>query len=292
MSGPRRPRVAMVIGSGGLRCVSAFGALAVLQREGIEIDLVVACSGGALCGYWIASGRQDTAEGIARFADGWMGSFDHLAYRKILGAVFPRWFGFDEKFGLMKDDAVNQALADLVEDTRFEDLPIPLHMVATDVHSGDKVVLSHGPVFDAMRATVAIPLVMPPWPVAGRLLMDGAVCDPLPVDVAIREGADIILAIGFEEVLQPEIRSGVGLAQQVLAAATNHLLRAQYAFHSMVHHAEVIALIPDFGQSVGLRDTHLIAHLVRQGAVAAQLELPYLRRLLRLPERPLEPTLP
>lgn len=281
MNNAPHQKVAMVIGSGGLRCVAAFGALAVLQREGIGVDLVVACSGGALCGYWIASGRDDATEGIAQFAQGWMGTFDKLAYRQILGAVFPRWFGFNPRFGVMKDGAVNRALAAYVEDTRFEDLRIPLHLVAADVMGGGQVVLSSGPVFDAMRATVAIPLVLPPWPVDGRLLMDGAVCNPLPVDVAMREGADIIVAVGFEEVLQPKINSGLDQTKQVMAVVTNHLLRAQFAFHSMAHHAEVIAVMPDFGLEVGLRDTHLIEHLVRQGEVATEREIPYLRRLLQ-----------
>lgn len=270
----------MVIGSGGLRCVSAFGVLSVLQREGIAINLVVACSGGALCGHWISSGGSDADEGIARFAEGWAGTFDKLAYRQILGAIFPRLFGFNPKFGIMKDAALNQSLARYAGESQLEDLRIPLHLVATDVHSGEKVVLSRGSVFDAMRATVAIPLVLPPWEVNGRLLMDGAVCNPMPVDVAILEGADIILAVGFEEVLQPQITSGIAHTKQVIAAGINHLLRAQFAFHSMVHHAEVIPVIPEFGLQVGLRDMHLIPHLVRQGAIAAEKQIPYLRRLM------------
>jgi NTE family protein len=270
----------MVIGSGGLRCVAAFGVMEVLQREGIDIDMVVACSGGALCGYWVASGRSDTAQGIAEFADGWQGTFDRLAYRKILGAVFPRWWGFSQTFGAIRDDGVNRGLRVAVGDTRFEQLPVPMHCVATGVKDGEQVVLSRGPVFDAMRATIAIPLVLPPWAVDGRLLMDGAVCNPMPVDVAIREGADIIIAVGFEEVLDPAFSSGLGMIKQVVSVGVNHLFRAQFAFHSMVHHAEVIPVIPDFGQPVGLRDTHLIPHLVRQGALAAEKEVPYLRRLL------------
>ena len=87
--------------------------------------------------------------------------------------------------------------------------------------------------------------------------------------------------MGFEDTLQPEIDSGVALIRQVLAVSSNHLQRAQFAFHSMVHHAEVIAILPDFGQKVGLRDLHLIPHLVRQGEVAAERELPYLKRLLQ-----------
>ncbi|HEY5634104.1 MAG TPA: patatin-like phospholipase family protein [Burkholderiaceae bacterium] len=284
MNAPRRAKVAMVIGSGGLRCVSAYGALRVLQREGIPIDMVVACSGGAMCGYWIATGRDDAALGVELFRAGWLGTFDNVAYRKILGALFPRLFGFDPKFGLIRDESVNRALASYVGETRFEDLNLPMHYVATDVISGDKVVLSKGKVFDAMRATISIPLVFPPWEVDGRLLMDGAVSNPLPVDVAIREGADIIIAIGYEETLQPGILSGLGLVKQVTNVAINHLLRAQYAFHSLAHHAEIIPIIPDFGTEVGLKDMHLIPHLVEQGAIATEREVPYLLRLLKASE--------
>jgi NTE family protein len=274
-------KIALVIGSGGLRCVSAFGALAVLQREGIGVDLVVACSGGSVVGYWIASGRSDIEQGVACYTVGMEKGFEKLSYRQVLRAVFPRWFGYDPTFGLMQDAAFNQYLAQQLQGARFEGLPIPLHLVATDVHTGEQVLLSNGPLFDAMRATMAIPLVLPPWQVQGRLLMDGAVCNPLPVDVAIREGADIILAMGFEDALQPTLHSGVTQAQQVLSVASNHLLRAQFAFHNLAHHAEIIAVMPDFGQKVGLRDIHLVEHLVQQGALATEHEVPYLRRLLQ-----------
>jgi NTE family protein len=278
---PSQPKIALVIGSGGLRCVSAFGALAVLQREGIAIDMVVACSGGAAVGYWIASGATDIADGIARYTAGMAHGFDKLNYRQLLSGVFPRLFGYSAKFGLMKDQAFNRYMAAELNGVRFEDLAIPLHFVAADVQGGEQVVLSRGPVFDALRASLALPLLLPPWEVDGRLLMDGGVCNPLPVDVAMREGADIILAMGFEDPLQPAINSGAALVRQVLAVSTNHLLRAQFAFHSLTHHAEVLAVLPHFGQTVGLRDLHLIPHLVRQGELATEKEVPYLRRLLQ-----------
>jgi NTE family protein len=276
-----RPKIAMVIGAGGLRCVSAFGALAVLRREGIEIDMIVACSGGAVVGYWIAAGGTDIPEGIARYTEGMAHSFGDLSYMQVLRAALPRWFGFQsERFGLMKDAAFNRYMAQQLAGARFEDMKIPLHFVASDVNAGEQVVLSQGPVFDAMRATLAIPTLLPPWPVDGRLLMDGAVCNPMPVDVAIREGADIILAMGFEDPLQPVLDSGVAVMRQVLAIAANHLMRAQFAFQGLVHHAEIVTVIPDFGQQVGLRDLHLIPYLVQQGEAATEREMPYLRRLL------------
>jgi NTE family protein len=281
LNAPERPTVALVLGAGGLRCVAAFGALKVLRREGIDIDLIVSCSGGGPVGYWIAAGGTDVSEGIALYAEGMAHSFGTLSYRQALRAVLARWLGYDPKFGLMKDRSFNQYMAAQLHGVRFEDLKIPLHCVAADLNSGQQVVLSRGPVFDAMRATLAIPLLLPPWEVDGRMLVDGGICNPLPVDVAMREGAQIILAMGFEDPLQPAIDSGVALVRQVLAISSNHLMRAQFAFHSMVHHAEVIAVIPDFGQTVSLRDLHLIPHLVEQGEVATQREMPYLRKLLQ-----------
>jgi NTE family protein len=275
-----RPKIALVLGAGGLRCVSAFGALTVLQREGIGIDLVVACSGGAAVGYWIAAGGTDIPKGIARYTEGMSHSFGSFSYRQALRAVFARWLGHDPRFGLMKDRSFNEYARREMQGVRFEDLKIPLHLLAADIHSGEQVVLSRGPVFDAMRASLAIPLVLPPWQVDGRWLVDGGICNPLPVDVAMREGANVILAMGFEDPLQPEIDSGVALVRQVLAVSSNHLMRAQFAFQNLSHHAEIIAVIPDFGRTVGLRDLHLIPELVRQGELATEREVPYLRRLL------------
>lgn len=281
-----RPKIALVLGAGGLRCVSAFGALAVLQREGIEIDMVVACSGGAAVGYWIAAGGTDLAQGIAHYTEGMSRSFGAFSYRQALRAVFARWLGHDPKFGLMKDHAFNRYAREQMQGLRFEDLKIPLHLVAADIQRGEQVVLSRGPVFDAMRASLAIPLLLPPWEVDGRLLVDGGICNPLPVDVAMREGAHVILAMGFEDPLQPQIDSGVALVRQVLAVASNHLMQAQFAFHNLSHFAEIVAVIPEFRQNVGLRDLHLIPELVRQGELATEREMPYLRRLLRLRPAP------
>ena len=282
MNTATRPKIALVLGAGGLRCVSAFGALAVLQREGIEIDLIVACSGGAAVGYWLAAGGMDIPQGIAQYTEGMEKSFGAFSYRQALRAVFARWLGHDRKFGLMKDNLFNRYGQEQMKGVRFEDLETPLHLVAADINTGEQVVLSRGPVFDAMRASLAIPLVLPPWEIEGRLLVDGGICNPLPVDVAIREGANIILAMGFEDPLQPDIDSGVALVRQVLAVSSNHLMRAQFAFHSLAHHAEIVPVIPEFGQVVGLRDLHLIPQLVKQGEQATERELPLLRRLLSI----------
>src|SRR5690606_32868754 len=115
---------------------------------------------------------------------------------------------------------------------------IPLHIAATDLHTGEKVTLAEGRVADAVRASVAIPILLRPWPVGGRLLVDGGASNPLPVDTAIREGCEVIIAMGFERAPHTEFRSPARLIAQSTAITMNHLLRSTYAFYSAVHHAE------------------------------------------------------
>lgn len=277
------PRVALVIGSGALKCAAAFGAMKVLLQEAIPIHMVVACSGGAFCGLWVAEGSRDADAAVARFARGWTGSFDRLAYRRLAGMLAPKWLSFDPRGGIFDDAALNESIRGFTGERRFEDLDIPMHLVATDFASGEKVVLSSGPLFDAVRATVSIPLVLPTWTVDGRALVDGAVCDPLPIDIALREGADVIIAMGFEETPLGSIGSGLGLLMQLKTLLVNHLYRSQYAFYNLSHHAELVPIILRSDLPVGLKDVHLIPRLVALGEEAARHEVPYLRRLIETP---------
>lgn len=279
----RRPRVAVVVGSGGLKCAAALGSIRVLRDAGVPIDLAVGCSGGSLCAVWLARGAESADRQAERFVSSLHGMFQSLDYRAVPRALMPRAFGFGPDFALLDDRKVNAAIRDFVGDGEFADLGLPLRIVATDFMSGDQVVLSSGSLADALRASIAIPMVLPPWRVGGRLLTDGGASDPLPVDVAMREGADVIIAIGFEESPQTEVSNLMQLVLQLKTTTVNHLLRSQLAFYSVAHHAEVIPMIPDLDRRIRLADADQIGYLIEQGEIAAKRELPYLKRLLGLP---------
>lgn len=274
----RRPRLAVVLGAGGMKCVAAVGMWKVLQREGIRPDLVVGCSGGSLYAASMALGMDaDAAE--AHSHSMWQGLFKRVHLRSVLRSLLPGRFGFNARSGLVNDRGVAAALAELFGDATFADARIPLHIAATDLRTGERVGLSSGRMLDAVRASIALPLLLRPWPVDGRLLIDGGVSDPLPISLAIREGADIILAMGFETPPQERIDSLAGVASQSLSTTMNHLLRSTYAFYSAVHHAEIVPIMPAFEQPVGIGDTHLIPHMIEQGEQATLEVLPYLRQL-------------
>lgn len=276
----RRKRVALVVGAGGVQCAASLGLWKVLQREGIALDLLVGCSGGSLYVSQMALGNDvDTCERLTR--ELWTPALTRKRdTRSLLSAVLPRWFGFDGRFGLIHDGPVARALAGPYGEKSFADTHIPLRIVATDLHTGEKVTLEEGRVRDAVRASIAIPYVWKPWRIGDRWLIDGCASDPMPVDVAIREGADLILAMGFESPYPKHLRSVTRLAFHINSIYTNNLMRANYAFHNLAHHAEIIPIIPEFDRPLRLFDTDQFPYVIEQGARATQAQIGYIKRML------------
>jgi NTE family protein len=276
---PRRHRVGLVIGSGGLKCAAALGLWRVLEREGIPVDVAVGCSGGSIYAAAFALG-EDRQAAEERSLYMWNDLFTRLDVRSVLQALVPSFFGFGERMGLVDDRRVWRVMESAFGDRTFADTRLPLHVAATDWQTGEKVVLSRGRVADAVRASIALPLLLRAWPVDGRLLVDGGASNPLPIDVAILDGCDIILAMGFENTVRPTVDSLRAAISRTTTIASNHLLKATFAFYNLAHHAEIIPVVPAVGRPVAIGDTHLIPELIALGERAAEEQLPYLLRLL------------
>lgn len=273
-------RVALVVGAGGVKCSAALGLWKVLQREGIPLDLLVGCSGGSIYAGLMALGHdQATCDRLTR--EMWTPAITRRRdLRSIIAAFLPRLFRFDGHFGMLDDALLLRALDTGFGQSCFADTRIPLRIVATDLHNGERVTLDHGSVRDAVRASIAVPYIWKPWCIEDRWLLDGCLSDPLPVDVAIREGADIILAMGFDSPYPHRLRSATRYAFQINSIYTNNLLRANYSFHNLAHHAEIIPILPEFDQPVRLFDTDQIPYVIEQGARATEAQLGYLTQLL------------
>lgn len=276
-----RKKVALVIGAGSVKCAAALGLLRVLEREGIGLDMVVGCSGGALYAAAVALGMDTTQ--IASLIDRlWTAEITGKRNtRALLRALFPRRLGFDGRFGLKDDSLLGKRLHDAFGGATFADTGIPLSITATDALTGAQVVMTDGRLADAVRASMAIPMVFEPWPVDGRLLADGFLSDPLPVGVAVRERADVIIAMGFESPYEEAISSPTRFALQVSTIMTNALFRSRYAFHNLAHHSEMLLMVPQFQEPITMFDTAKIPAIIEAGEAAAAAQMPYLHRLLR-----------
>src|SRR5688572_15860791 len=173
----KKKRIAMVIGSGSVKCAAALGLQNVLTREGIDVDMYVGCSAGSIYAALLAIGLgpQKSAEMAMQF---WTRDITGKRHTlSVLRAMFPRLFKFDETFGMRDDKLIMRRLEAGFGERRIEATPTPLFITATDFANGDQVVFSSGRLVDAVRASIAIPYIFKPWPIGGRLLIDGFMSD-------------------------------------------------------------------------------------------------------------------
>lgn len=277
----KRKKIALVIGAGSVKCASALGLWKLLERENIHLDMIVGCSGGSIYAAAMAMGFS-IEECIANTKKLWNRSITQKRnWRALASVLLPGLLGFDQRFSIMSDEPMLKSFKSVFGDKTFAETKTPLSIMATDFETGESVVLCEGTLLDALRASVAIPYIWPAWKHNGRLLIDGAASNPLPVDVPIREGIDIILALGFESPLPNRVKSISRYAFYINSLMTNNLLKANFAFHNAAHHAEIISIFPEFERPIRLFDTDQFPYVIEQGEKAMLEQLPYVKRLLQ-----------
>lgn len=184
---PDNIRVALVLGSGGVRGMAHIGVLEELEVAGIPIDLIVGCSAGSIVGALYAD-NPNVSEIKSAVA--------HLNTNSLLD--FDIW---NCRYGLSQGRSMYRLFNKFLGAERFEDLKIPLVVVATDLHSGELVPIGSGRLLPAVRASCSIPFVFVPCEYGGRVLVDGGVVNPVPVKVACDLGAEVVIAVDLCELL-------------------------------------------------------------------------------------------
>ena len=179
---------AFVLSGGGSLGAIQVGMVLALAEAGIAPDLIVGTSVGALNGGWIAS-RADTA-GVGALADLWLSLSRSDVFPTSLRLGLLGFLG--QRQHLVPDSGLRGLLVRHLQFRRLEDAPIPLHVVATDVLSGQDVLLSTGDAVDAISASAAIPAILPPVNIDGRDLVDGGVVNNTPLSHAVALGAKVV----------------------------------------------------------------------------------------------------
>ena len=272
-----RHRFAIVLGSGGVRSIAALGMVEVLAREGLQPDLVVGCSAGAMFGALIAVGH-DAEEAVRIATTLWSAEVTkQRRWRAIPQMLWPRLGRFDADFALRDDRVVMQRLAQAFGDVHIEGLNLALRVTTTDAATGERVVLRSGSLVQALRASIALPFMFKPVHIDGRRLIDGFVADPLPVSAAA--DAHTVLALGFESPMPHRVDGPSRLLAQVTSALTNNLMQARLA-EASASGTRLLSLVPHLERRVGLFDTAAMPYLVDAGRRVAEAALPAIHALL------------
>jgi NTE family protein len=173
--------ISLVLGSGGARGYAHIGVIKALEESGYEIKGIAGCSMGALIGGFYAAGKLDEFEAWAR-------SLTYLDCIKLIDLSFL-------SDGAIRGDKLFKILADILDGVEIQDLAMPFTAVATDLTNQKEVWFNSGPLEKAVRASCAIPSLILPVIMDGRVLVDGGVLNPLPIAASVSIHAEAIFAV-------------------------------------------------------------------------------------------------
>ncbi len=289
-----RPKIGLVLSGGGARGTAHIGVLRVLEELRVPIDYMAGASMGSIVGALYASGMTpDEIESILLAID-WQDAFNDKPPRRKLSfrrKLDDRNFLINYSIGIRNgkptlpkaiiqgqklDMHLKRLLLSVDGIQDFDNLPIPFHIVATDIETGEPVTLSSGDLATAVRASMAIPSVFSPIEYQGRLLIDGGVSKNLPVDVVKAMGADIIIAIDIAMPLKAreELLSLIEITDQVAGIYTRDNTNEQL----ILLDADDILITPDLGD-LSTADFADSARAIPLGAKATRAVAERLRRL-------------
>ncbi|VAW94871.1 FIG00613342: Bacterial patatin-like phospholipase domain containing protein [hydrothermal vent metagenome] len=173
--------VSLVLGSGGARGYAHIGVINSLIEHGFEIRSISGCSMGALIGGIYATGKLD-------IYSNWVTALEKSDALSLLDFSF-------SKQGLFKGDRIINILKDMIGYFDIQDLPISYTAVATDINAQKEIWINKGSLFDAIRASIAIPMIFTPHNYLGMQLLDGSVINPLPIAPTLNDKTDITIAV-------------------------------------------------------------------------------------------------
>ena len=275
-----RLRICLVLSGGGARGAAHVGVLKALEELHIPVDCIAGTSIGAAIGGLYAAGMTSEAleqalnrpDVQATMADSPLR--DHLTFQQKqdqfkyllqfeIGYEDGHFF-FPQGLASGSDPGriLNALSLALRPDQDFDKLPIPFRAVATDVETGNMVVLDHGDLSEAMRASMAVPGLYPPVPMDGHLLIDGGIARNLPIDVAHKMGADIVIAVNIGTPLAKgeDLNDLFSVSLQVLKIFGNQ--NVDESISKLTSHD--VLLQPDMGD-IGAADFNRMGEAIKLG---------------------------
>jgi NTE family protein len=269
----KKKKVGLALSGGAARGFAHVGVLDVLCREGIPIDMIAGTSAGAVMGAIYASG-QEAAKMVELAIE--------ASSKKLTLFIDPSL----PTTGFLKGKKIQELLSGyLGGDISFSDLKIPFACVATDINTGEEVVMNTGSVLDALRATISIPGIFTVCKREERYLVDGGLTTPVPVNVVKRMGADFIIAVN----VNADVSHRMGKASQkrvqlhkqptLLQVLMQSFYITTYSLARRSLGEADIVIEPDMPH-IGTGDFSKVGEMIAHGQRAAREALPEIKRKL------------
>lgn len=189
----KKTTVSLVLGSGGARGLAHIGIIRWLEENNLTIQSVSGCSSGALVGGIYAAGKLDEFEQWVRA----------ISRSDMVNLMDIAW----DKSGLIKGEKIINTLIGLVGEQRIESLPISFTAVASDIMAEREIWLNHGRLFDAIRASISLPMFFTPFSLNERLLIDGGALNPVPIAPTFSDRTDITIAVNLGGPVQSDSKT-------------------------------------------------------------------------------------
>ncbi len=261
------------MGGGAARGLAHIGVLAVLEKENIPIDMIAGTSIGGMVGAFRARGQDSSLMRELAL------KLNVMKILSLADLALP-------KSGLLGGKAVINLLRKTMgKDVKFNELPIPLSLVATDIITGEEVVINEGSVLEGIRASISIPGIFTLAKRQGRYLVDGGLVNPVPVSVLKKMGADFIIAVN----VMPDVGTGVrhlkkkGQKEWKEPNIFNVILQSLYIGTYIIAKASTngadIVISPDT-TIIHPGDFHRARECIEQGEIAARQAMPEIKRRL------------
>jgi len=243
----RKTTVSLVLGSGGARGLAHIGIIHWLEQNGYEIRSIAGSSMGALVGGMHAIGKLDEFEE-------WVRAITVTNMLALLDLSL-------ESNGLFKGNKIINTLKNLVGEELIEDLPVPFTAVAANIAEAKEVWIDEGPLFDAIRASISMPLFFTPFRFKGEELIDGGILNPVPIAPTFSDRTDITIAVN----LCGKPREGIVLASREEAAQPSLFSHAISEFSDKIKSS-----LPHQKSGVKARNIVLQSFDAMQGTIARQ----------------------
>lgn len=281
----KQKKLGLALGGGGARGCAHIGVIKAIEEAGISIDCIAGTSIGSFIGGVFATGNLKKLEKIL-IETKWKDVI------KNFDPVIP-------KKGFFEGKKFEKLLNQIISKPDFKNIQVPYAAIATDLLSGEEVVIKSGNIIKGIRASVAIPAMITPAKIKNRYLIDGGVVNPLPVNVVQKMGADVIVAVDLNRQfvmekkkaktqkrkkiplrgkianwLRPEYPNIIDVIENSI-----FLMQDQLTQKNLLTHKPDFLIQPNLG-SAGIFDFHKAKGMIDEGYQQAQKIIPKLKKLL------------